>query len=741
MTTQVIKRNGQAEPFDVTKINKVIGWATEGLEVNPQTLKDRLPDFIEEGISTLKIHTEIIEQAKRLISSKKPDWSLVAGRLLTLQLWKEQGSYDKSFLDYMHSQIDAQIYSNPRLNQWSDRDMVELGKHLVKARDLTHDYASVRTIQKRFLLPNEGIQQMYMACAMIIATEEKKADRLSFCLRLYQALSLRKISLASPWLSNLRSKEGNISSCFILDIADSLDSITRRWTDAAQISRSGGGIGISFARLRGTGAKINGRNNAGQGITFWIKIFDTIARAVNQGGKREGAITCQLPIWHIDINSFLEIQSINGDIDTKSYVIQPQITLPDLYMETFKAKGLWYTFCPHEVESKLNIKLAGVYDKEFERNYLKAVEAYKAGKLTQCQVYPAENLMKRMITSLYQTGMPYLVFIDKINRDNPNSHVGGIPCVNLCVESYSVVEPDKYTHTCNLASLVLGRCQPSELIDLARLCTKVLNHGLSLTTNPTPEGQLHNEMFRTIGVGMMGLADYLVAQGKTYYDLDFIAEIAEQIEYGCVMASIEIAKETQPYPFFSGSKWDTGEMIARFKQASTSRNDCYRRMERIDSRNERVDWDEAGRLLELYGIANSQLTSPAPNTTTSLVAGGTSGVMPPYDLDHRDANGKGSFSLVPMYAKTHAEAYIPQYAYDQTHLSKVVGRLQAFVDAGISSEYILDRRTSLKAKPMRDLILACYENQTKAIYYVRSYTGKSDLKGMIKTEACSACAN
>lgn len=729
MTGYVQKRDGRKENFDVEKIKRVIEWATAGLDVNPLVLESKFDEFIKEDISTGDIQSNLIYHSRILCSPDEPEWSNVAGRLETMLKWKQTQVFEKSFYYYIQEQLEKGVYKHTGIKKWTKRELIELGKYIDQNRDLEHSYGSVLTAHQKYLMNGESIQQMHMVNAMIIASVDPKEVRLDFAKQVYDALSLRKLSLATPWLSNLRADK-NISSCFIIGVNDSMESIADNWKNAAMISKFGGGLGIDMSKIRAKGASVNGINNASKGISSWTKVFNDIAVAVDQGGKRAGAFTVHVPIWHRDVEDFIEIQTENGDFRKKAFDIFPQISFHDLFMkEVIKDDGgTWHTFCPHEVKKKLGINLHGSYNKEFNDNYRKCVNAHRRDKLKNVGSYNARELLKSIMKIQFETGLPYLDFIDHINAMNPNAHDGSIPCANLCTESFSNVVADKYAHTCNLLSIVVGRVDSNEeMIALAELGTHILDNGITLTTAPIKESKDHNERYRTIGIGIQGLHDYLAKNNIQWENTKEISKVAELIEYGCVKQSCKLAEERGKYPAFDGSKWDTGEMIDHFSKNS----------------NLDLDWKALQECINKVGIRNSQLTSPAPNTSTSIFMDAAAGVMPVYSAFFNEDNKTGKFSVYGMYLKEKPLAYErTQARIDQKTLAKMVGGLQKFVDTGISAEYLFDlNKDDFSAKDLYDLIITAWKEKTKAVYYIRSIKKGEDIDVITGGEsACVGCA-
>lgn len=702
---KVCKRDGTLEDFDVDKIKQVVGWACEGLEVNPLALEAKFDEFLFDGISSKQLQANIIDKAKTLATPDEPDWVFVAGRLETMNRWAETHSYGISFLEFVREQQQLGYWTHEMFGQYSDEDIEELGDYIIPERDLDHSIASVLTAKSKYLLPNECIQHMFMGNAMIIAGPEKE-DRVGFAKRVYDALSERKISLATPWLSNLRNA-GNISSCFIISVDDNIHSIYDNLKNAALVSKNGGGLGVDLARVRCRGGKLMGVEGGSGGIIGWVKLFNDTAVSVNQGGKRAGAFTVHVPIWHGDIDVYLDVQTEAGDQRLKAHDIKTQIGVYDLFMETKNnGEADWYTFCPNEVKDKLGIELFSVFGEQFNQAYNACVVAADQGRLKTVRKHNAKELWKKVLRVQFETGMPYVAFLDEINKHNPNKHIGNIPCVNLCVESFSVVIPDQLSHTCNLASLVVGRIPLEEIEDYAALATRILDNGITLTSPPTKESSEHNNLLRTVGVGIQGYADLVAREGKNFLNTEFASNVAESIEYGCVTESIKLAKERGEYPAFNGSDWCNGNKVATF----------------IENSSGRYDWNQVQSDLSLHGIRNSQLTSPAPNTSTSIFMDAAASMMPVYSAFFYEDNRDGLNPVTSMYLKENPLSYAKDVTkFKPWELTKVVGAMQKWVDTGISAEYIMDKnQEGFSAKWLWDTHESAWLNKNKAVYYIRT---------------------
>lgn len=282
---KVLKRDGKEELLQTSKIKDVVSWACANLEVNPLALESKIEGILEDGVKTTTIHDTIIFHAQTLASAEQPDWVYVAGRLNTMKLWKDTRAYEMEFYTYLEEMKQRGVYKHPVLNSYSEEEVYTLEKSIVQERDLEHSYGSTLTATKKYLSEGEVIQYMFMTEAMIIFGERYSGrERLEKVVELYNNLSLRKISLATPWLSNLRAN-GNISSCFIISMDDDIESITDGWKKAAKISKMGGGLGIYLGNLRAKGSSIAGRPNSAKSVNSCATILNGIAQYIDQGGE------------------------------------------------------------------------------------------------------------------------------------------------------------------------------------------------------------------------------------------------------------------------------------------------------------------------------------------------------------------------------------------------------------------------------------------------------------------------
>lgn len=736
---KVIKRDGSFAPLDVSKIREVVNWACEGMEANPITLEAGLTTRLRNGVTTREIQDNLINCALELCSPSDPDWRYVAGRLQIWSLWKdtlvrrgyEYGDYCRT----VHNKVEQGQY-DVRILTYSVEELQEAGTWINPEWDKDYDYAGAVLLSKRYLLPHELPQEALLTCALLLAIVEKPENRLFWARKFYQAIAERKISLATPILANLRIPNGSLSSCFITAMDDNLESIFDTIKDAARISKNGGGVGTNVSRVRATGSWVMGKQNTSGGVIPWIKLLNDTAIAVNQGGRRAGAITVSLDIWHLDVLEFLEMQTENGDQRRKAYDIFPQLVIPDEFMRRVINREDWTLVDPYEIRKKLGIELAETWGESFEKAY-QNIEDNLDTEITLYKKVNARELFKLMMRSQVETGMPYLWFKDTSNRANPNQHEGYIPGGNLCQESWSNVKPGEEAHTCNLDSLNLANIESEELPEICEIAVRILDNTIEITNAPFEASKHHNQKYRTIGVGAMGLADWLAKRQLTYNHLTEISHLFEDIGFYCTKTSMELAKERGFYPAFQGSSWSQGKLIGA-KPVEWFLQHAY----------QKERWQQLSLEIQQYGIRNSHITAIAPNTSSSLVQGCTASILPCYSRFFYDKWAKGTVPIAPPFLRDHFWFYPENKSLNQQIVVKAVATVQQWIDTGISMELMFNLNEgiyfpdepdrAIKAKDIYETLVLAWQKGCKAVYYVRTVQRDSFKEA---DDSCVACAN
>ncbi|CCI36811.1 ribonucleoside-diphosphate reductase subunit alpha [Microcystis aeruginosa] len=736
---RVIRRDGSTTSLNIGKIRDVVEWACEGKKVNSIALEAGLTTRLRDGITTREIQDNLINCALEMCSPEEPDWRYVAGRLHIWSLWKDTlvvrgyqyGNYEKT----VKTQVKNRLYDE-RILIYSEAELKEAGSWINPDWDIDYDYAGALLITSRYLLKNELPQEALLTCSLLLAIVEEPANRLHWAKKFYQAIAQRKISLATPILANLRTPKGSLTSCFILSIDDSLESIFDEITNAARISKNGGGVGVNVSRIRATGSWVMGKANASGGIIPWIKLLNDTAIAVNQGGRRAGAVTIGVDIWHLDVPEFLEMQTENGDQRRKAYDVFPQLVITDEFMRRVINKAEWTLVDPYEVRNKLGIELAELWGEEFEEAY-RLVEANLDKEILLYKKINARDLFKTIMRSQVETGMPYIAFKDTINRANPNKHDGYIPGVNLCTESFSNVTPDKTAHCCNLVSLNLANIDKEEIESNCQIAVRILDNTIDITNPPFDNAKNHNDKYRTIGVGAMGLADWLAKRKLSYNNLSEISNLFEEIGYWCTYSSMELAKERGAYQAFLGSEWSQGKLIGA-KPLAWFLNNAVQPQR----------WQQLATDIQRFGIRNSHITAIAPNTSSSLVQGCTASVLPVYSRFFYDKWAKGTVPIAPPFIEEAFWFYPENKNLEQQQVVKAIATMQEWIDTGISMELLFNLNEGvyfpeepnrcLTAKDIFDTLVMAWELGCKAIYYIRTVQ-KDNFRE--SDDSCSSCAN
>ncbi len=735
----VVRRDGSTMPLEINKIRTVVNWACRQMQANSIALEAGVTTRLRSGITTREIQDNLIRCALDLCSPEEPDWRQVAGRLHIWSLWKDT----KVSRGYQYGQYARTVQAKVLEGQYDRRIKIYTDVELEIANtwinpdwDTDYDYAGAVLLTKRYLLSNELPQEAFLTCALLLASVEAPENRLTWAHKFYEAIARRQISLATPILANLRIPNGTLASCFITAMDDNLESIFGGIHDAARISKNGGGVGVNLSRIRATGSWVMGKANASGGVVPWIKLLNDTAIAVNQGGRRAGAVTVSLDVWHLDLPEFLEMQTENGDQRRKAYDVFPQLVVSDEFMRRVAADTEWTLVDPYEVRTRLGIELAELWGEAFESAYHQ-IEASLESEITLYKRVNARLVFKQVMRTQLETGMPYVWFKDTVNRANPNQHEGYIPSGNLCQESWSNVKPGEEAHTCNLVSLNLANLKDEHRTEISQIAVRILDNTIELTSPPFAASATHNTKYRTIGVGFMGLADWLAKRHLTFTHLQEISDLFEDMGYYCTAASMELAKERGAYPAFAGSEWSKGHLIGA----------------------KPVDWfkqhaSQPERFLQLsqdikqHGIRNSHITAIAPNTSSSLVQGCTASVLPVYSKFFYEQWAKGTVPIAPPYIRDNLWFYVENKTMDQKKVVRAIAAIQQWIDTGISMELLFNLNAgvyfpdeperSLTAKDIFETLMLAWKLGCKAIYYIRTVQKDSFTES---NEQCVACAS
>ncbi|QTM98079.1 ribonucleoside-diphosphate reductase subunit alpha [Sediminibacillus dalangtanensis] len=735
----------------------------------PKILTGRFPDLdiqalVEHGDKVLEqkpwlpddewIHQLILEALANL-DENAPDWTYAAAALYLQQLYQEAAEnrgYDPGrkygpFGQVIRHLTDIGIYDRFLLDTYSEQEIQELEQAIDPDKDNMFTYIGLRTLADRYIAKDyqgkvyELPQERFMIICMTLMKNEPAEKRIELIKEAYWALSNLYMTVATPTLSNAGKSYGQLSSCFIDTVDDSLQGIFDSNTDIANLSKNGGGIGVYLGKIRSRGSAIKGFSGASSGVLPWMKQLNNTAVSVDQLGQRKGAICVYLDIWHKDISSFLDAKLNNGDERLRTHDLFTGVCLPDLFMEQVEARENWYLFDPHEVRTVMGYSLEDYFDESkgdgsFREKYWECVQHPDLSK----QEIPAIDLMKRILKSQLETGGPFMFYRDEVNRHNPNSHLGMIYSSNLCTEitqnqSPTVVEEQQTVDgkivvnkqpgdfvVCNLSSIHLGRAVTEGVLErLVPIQVRMLDNVIDLNTIPVLQAQLTNQKYRAVGLGTFGWHHLLALKGIRWESEEAVAyadKLYEKIAFLTIRSSMELAKEKGACAAFEGSDWQTGKYFEK-KGYTTETDSDYA-------------WSDLQEQVQEFGIRNSYLMAVAPNSSTSLIAGSTASIDPIFQKFY--AEEKKDYKIPVTAPDLNADTtwyYKSAYFIDQHWSIKQNAARQKHIDQSVSFNIYVPN--TIQAKELLSLHLDAWESGLKTTYYLRSTSSE-----LIDCESCSS---
>ncbi|WP_100010546.1 ribonucleoside-diphosphate reductase subunit alpha [Lentibacillus sediminis] len=722
------------------RIQKMIQQATKDLPVDPKNYTEKALRTIEPDATDAKIADTLIKQALENIDEANTAWTYVASRIYLQELYRQAGenrNYDPAarrygdFYGLLTTLTEKGIYNSQLLDVYSKEEIDLLAQHIEPERDFLFNYLGLYTLATRYLATDhakntyELPQERWMVIAMHLMQEEPAAGRTGLVLEAYWALSKLYMTVATPTLTNAGKTHGQLSSCFIDTVDDSLQSIYDSNTDIAKLSKNGGGIGVYMGKIRGRGSSIKGFKGMSGGVVPWIKQLNNTAVSVDQLGTRKGAVAIYLDVWHTDIEPFLDLKLNNGDERWRAHDIFTGVTLPDLFMEQVEARGDWFLFDPHEVQQVMGYSLEDFYDEEkgdgeWRRKYQECVESEQLSK----RKVPAINIMKRIMKSQLESGTPFMFYRDEVNRHNTNPHEGMIYCSNLCTEITQNQSPSEFIEefmenegtlvkrykpgdyvVCNLSSINLGKAMPDDVLErLIKIQVRMLDNVIDINTLPIMQARLTNQKYRAIGLGTFGW-HHLLARKQMKWEteeaVEFADELYEKISYLTIKNSMELSKEKGSYPVFEGSRWSDGTY---FEQKGYT-----------DKK-----WTALRDGVMAHGMRNGYLMAVAPNSSTSMIAGSTASIDPVfrpfYNEEKKDF--KIPFTAPDLDHHTYEIYRRSAYILDQRWSVRQNAARQRHIDQSISFNFYVPN--TIRASVLLDVHLQAWREGLKTTYYVRS---------------------
>ena len=668
----VVLADGSRAPLDIGRIRTLAAEACAGLQdVQPNRIIDESLPKMYDGISAADLATQLLMTARTLVE-EEPNYSYVAAQLLLDQLRSEAlgflgvqaegakegdfsatqsqmaAAYPRAFKRFVERGVELELLS-PDLQRF---DLDALGAAIEPSRDQQFTYLGLQTLYDRYFLHSNRVrfelpQAFFMRVAMGLAMQEDNPNKRA--VEFYNLLSSFDYMSSTPTLFNSGTLRSQLSSCFLTTVPDDLDGIYSAIRDNALLSKWAGGLGNDWTPVRALGSYIKGTNGTSQGVVPFLKVVNDTAVAVNQGGKRKGAVCSYLETWHLDIEEFLELRKNTGDDRRRTHDMNTANWIPDLFMKRVTKDGDWTLFSPSNVPD-----LHDLYGKAFEARYEAYEEQTRTGELKLFKTVKAQELWRKMLSMLFETGHPWVTFKDSCNLRSPQQHVGVVHSSNLCTEITLNTGPEEIA-VCNLGSINLaqhlkdGRLDTKKLRKTVRTAVRMLDNVIDINYYSVPQAQNSNMRHRPVGLGVMGFQDALYQLRLPYGSeaaVEFADRSLEAVSYFAIEASSRLAKQRGRYASFSGSLWSRGILpINSLKLLQKERGKDY-----LDGNfDSTMDWDALRSKVQVDGMRNSNVLAIAPTATIANITGVCQSIEPTYQNLHVKSNLSGEFTVVNPY--------------------------------------------------------------------------------------------
>ncbi|MFS2158410.1 ribonucleoside-diphosphate reductase subunit alpha [Pseudomonas sp. Pseusp122] len=661
---RITRADGSTAPLDMGRLNTIVTEACEGLaEVDANLIQNETLKNLYDGVAMKDVNTALVMTARTLVE-REPNYSFVTARLLMDTLRAEALSflsvtesathhemadlYAKALPAYIAKGIEYELL-NPELAAF---DLEKLGKAINHERDQQFTYLGLQTLYDRYFIHKDGIrfelpQIFFMRVAMGLAIEEKqREDR---AIEFYNLLSSFDYMSSTPTLFNAGTLRPQLSSCYLTTVPDDLSGIYHAIHDNAMLSKFAGGLGNDWTPVRALGSYIKGTNGKSQGVVPFLKVVNDTAVAVNQGGKRKGAVCAYLETWHMDIEEFIELRKNTGDDRRRTHDMNTANWIPDLFMKRVFDDGKWTLFSPSEVPD-LHDLTGKAFEERYE--YYEALTEYP-GKVKLFKTIQAKDLWRKMLSMLFETGHPWLTFKDPCNLRSPQQHVGVVHSSNLCTEITLNTNKDEIA-VCNLGSINLpnhivnGKLDTAKLKRTVDVAVRMLDNVIDINYYSVPQAKNSNFRHRPVGLGIMGFQDALYLQHIPYGSdaaVDFADKSMEAVSYYAIQASCDLADERGAYETFQGSLWSKGILPLDSQQILIEQ----RGQKYIDvDLNESLDWAPVRARVQ-KGIRNSNIMAIAPTATIANITGVSQSIEPTYQNLYVKSNLSGEFTVINPY--------------------------------------------------------------------------------------------
>ena len=655
---------GERIVLDLDRLNGLIQSACAGLgaDVKPDPIMAETLRNLYDGVPMDEVYKASVLAARTLIE-KDPDYTYATARLLFHTIAKEvlgrdvvQNEMAQAYVDYFPGFIKNGVDHDLLDDKLLQFDLPRLAAALKADRDLKFDYLGLQTLYDRYFLHIskariELPQAFFMRVAMGLSLNE--ADREARAIEFYEVLSSFDFMSSTPTLFNSGTQRSQLSSCYLTTVPDDLGGIYDAIKENALLSKFAGGLGNDWTRVRALGAHIKGTNGESQGVVPFLKVVNDTAVAVNQGGKRKGAVCTYLETWHLDIEEFLELRKNTGDDRRRTHDMNTANWIPDLFMRRVMEKGEWTLFSPNNVPD-----LHDKFGIEFEQAYVAYEAQAERGELKPARTVQAADLWRKMLTMLFETGHPWITFKDACNVRSPQQHCGVVHSSNLCTE-ITLNTSDSETAVCNLGSVnllqhLMDGPTGAKVLDHAKLqktittAMRMLDNVIDINYYAVEKARASNMRHRPVGLGMMAFQDSLYEMRVPYASdaaVAFADTSMEAICYYAYWASTELARERGQYSSFKGSLWDQGILPIDTLDLLAKERGGYVEVDRSST----LDWNALRNKIAKDGMRNSNCTAIAPTATISNIIGVDASIEPCFGNLSVKSNLSGEFTIINSY--------------------------------------------------------------------------------------------
>jgi ribonucleoside-diphosphate reductase alpha chain len=772
-----VVEDGNRRPLDVAGLQDLIDAACEGLggAVDGKTILAETLKNIYDGVPAEEVRKSAVLSARALIE-KDPAYSHVTARLLLHTIRREvlgeevsQADMKKRYAEYFPQFVKRGIQAELLDERLALFDLDKLGKALDGSHDTKFDYLGLQTLYDRYFLHVRGQrielpQAFFMRVAMGLSLNE--IDREARAIEFYNVLSSFDFMSSTPTLFNSGTTRSQLSSCYLTTVSDNLDGIYEAIKENALLAKYAGGLGNDWTPVRALGSHIKGTNGKSQGVVPFLKVVNDTAVAVNQGGKRKGAVCSYLETWHLDIEEFLELRKNTGDDRRRTHDMNTANWVPDLFMRRVVENGEWTLFSPSDVP-----ELHDAFGKAFEAAYLSYEDKVAKGELKLFKKIPAVQLWRKMLSMLFETGHPWITFKDPCNLRSPQQHVGVVHSSNLCTE-ITLNTNDSEIAVCNLGSvnmvahMVNGELDHAKLKRTISTAMRMLDNVIDINYYAVSKARNSNMKHRPVGLGIMGFQDCLHLLRVSYGSqeaVEFADRSMEAIAYYAYWASSELAEERGRYPSYRGSLWDQGVMPQDTLALLREQRGGYVDIDMSES----MDWKALRDRVKKHGMRNSNCLAIAPTATIANIVGVSASIEPTYQNLYVKSNLSGEFTVVNEYLVGDLkklglwdEVMVADLKYFDGSLARIdrvpadLRRLYAtafevdptwIVEAGARRQKWIDQSQSLNiyigqasGKKLDDTYKLAWHRGLKTTYYLRSMGATHAEKSTVKTGQLNA---